>query len=53
MRKTSLKYLHKNQTLRASDFPYPIERTESGSLYGRLPSGQLVRLDKEKGKGKK
>jgi len=37
--------VYKNQTFRAKDFPYPIERTVSGTLYGRLPNGQMIKLD--------
>lgn len=38
--------VYKNQTFRAKDFPYPIERTVSGTLYGRLPNGQMIKLEK-------
>ena len=46
MKKSSTGCLYKNQTLKAEDFPYPIERTASGTLYARLPNGQLVNMDK-------
>jgi len=48
---SSTKSCQPNQKLRASDVPYPLERTASGTLYVRLPSGQLVTLDKYKEKG--
>lgn len=52
MKNTSTKGIHKNQIFRASDFPLPIERTVSGTLYARKPTGELVRLQPKKG-GKK
>lgn len=41
---SSAKNLKQNSTFRARDFRFPVERTESGTLYARLPSGQLVKL---------
>ena len=48
MKNTSTKGIYKNTLYKAKDFPYPIERTESGTLYARKPTGELVRLDKKK-----
>ena len=46
-RSTSPKDLHKNATFKARDFRYPLERTTSGTLYARLPSGQMIRVKDE------
>ena len=43
-RSMSTKHINKNQTFYAGDFKYPIERTAGGTLYARLPTGQLVKL---------
>ena len=54
MKNTSTKTIIKNTVHKASDFPFPIERTASGSLYARMPTGELRRLDRlvEKGERK-
>lgn len=41
----------KSQVFKPADFPHTIERTPSGTLYVRLPSGQLVNLEKLDKKG--
>lgn len=43
-RTASPKELHKNATFKACDFKYPLERTAGGTLYARLPSGQMVKV---------
>lgn len=44
---SSPKTVRKNSTFRARDFRYPLERTTSGTLYTRLPSGQMIRVKDE------
>jgi len=43
-RTASPKDLHKNATFKSRDFKYPLERTAGGTLYARLPSGQMVKV---------
>ena len=47
MKNLSMKNVKRNTIHKAADFPYPVERTASGTLYYRLPTGELRRLDKK------
>ena len=38
----------KNEIFKANNFPYPIERTASGTLYARMPNGELRRIKDKK-----
>ena len=51
MKNPSVKGLHMGQTFKPPDFPYPIVRTASGTLYAKMPDGSMRNLEKLMKKG--